>query len=269
MSASTYEVYAIKYGHHDRPARDNFLGGDPHEVNMPLDYYLWAIVGDGQTFVVDTGFDATTGSRRGRTMTNAPAEGLKALGIASEQVKDVIITHMHYDHAGNLELFPNARFHLQDREMAFSTGRCMCHSALAHGYEPGEVASMVHCVFHGRVAFHDGASELASGLSVHLVGGHTNGLQVVRVRTRRGWLVLASDASHLYANMGQSRPFPVVYNVGDMLEGYAELRRLAESEAHIVPGHDPEVLKRHPSAAPGLEDWIVRLDADPLPLSQM
>ncbi len=264
MSDSSYEIYAIKYGHHDRPARENFLGGDPHEVNMPLDYFLWAIVGKERTFVVDTGFDATTGRQRGRTMTHAPAEGLKALGIATETVEDVIITHMHYDHAGNQGLFPRARFHLQDREMAFSTGRCMCHSVLAHGYEPDEVSAMVHRVFQGRVAFHDGASELAPGLSVHLVGGHTNGLQVVRVRTRRGWVVLASDASHLYANMGQHRPFPVVYNVGDMLEGYATLRRLAESEANIVPGHDPEVLNRYPSAAAGLENWIVRLDADPL-----
>jgi len=263
MSDSTYRVYAVKYGHHDRPAGDNFLGGDPHDDNMALDYFLWAIVGERQTFVVDTGFDPATGQRRGRTLTNAPAEGLKALGIEPETIEDVIVTHMHYDHAGNLGLFPNARFHLQDREMAFCTGRCMCHSVLNHGYEADEVASMVHRVFHGRVQFHDGSSELAPGVSVHLVGGHTNGLQVVRVRTRRGWVVLASDASHLYANIGQRRPFPVVYNVGDMLEGYAQVRRLADSEAHIVPGHDPAVLTRYPAAAAGLEDWIVRLDADP------
>ena len=123
---------------------------------------------------------------------------------------------------------------------------------------------MVRRVFEGRVRFHDGWSDIAPGLSVHHVGGHTNGLQVVRVRTRRGWLVLASDASHFYANMDQERPFPIVYNLGDMLAGYRTLDALAESHEHVIPGHDPLVLQRYPAAAKGLEGWVVRLDADPL-----
>ena len=61
-----YEIYAVKYAHHDRPARDNFLFGDPHEVNMPLDYFVWAIVGEDRTICVDTGFDAAMGAKRGR-----------------------------------------------------------------------------------------------------------------------------------------------------------------------------------------------------------
>ena len=89
------------------------------------------------------------------------------------------------------------------------------------------------------------------------------GLQVVRVATKRGWVVLASDASHLYANMEQGRPFPIVYNVADMLEGHATLRRLASSPQHIIPGHDPLVLNRYPAARPGLEGVVVRVDVDP------
>jgi len=261
--SDAYEVYAIKYAHHDRPARDNFIGGDPHDDPMPLDYFVWAIVGEESSFMVDTGFDLEMGRQRARSMLHTPAEGLAAIGIDAQGVEDVIITHMHYDHAGNHGLFPKARFHLQDREMDYCTGRCMCHEALRHAYEPDDVAVMVRRVFEGRVRFHDGASDVAPGISVHLVGGHTNGLQVVRVRTRRGWLVLASDASHLYANMDQARPFPVVYNVGDMLEGWETARRLAESPDHVVPGHDPAVLDRYPAAKPGLEGWIARLDVAP------
>ena len=263
MTDETYEIYAVKYAHHDRPARENFLGGDPHETNMPLDYFVWAVVGKQRTFVVDTGFDAAMGAKRGRQITRVPAEGLKALGIEADKVEDVIVTHMHYDHAGNHHLFPKARYHVQDLEMAYCTGRCMCHEALTHAYEPDDVSAMIHRIFQGRVQFHDGDSQVAPGISVHLVGGHTRGLQVVRVRSRRGWVVLASDASHLYANIGQQRPFPVVYNVGDMLEGYRRVRELADSEAHIIPGHDPDVLRRFPAAGPNLEDWVVRLDADP------
>lgn len=259
----TYKVYAIKYAHHDRPARDNFIGGDPHDTNMPLDYFVWAVVGESRTFLVDTGFDAQVGARRRRQITRPVEEGLKALDIRPESVEDVIVTHMHYDHAGNRSLFPQARYHIQDREMSYCTGRCMCHGALNHPYDVEDVQSMVGRVFEKRVEFHDGTTHLAPGLSLHLVGGHTNGLQVVRVHTQRGWIVLASDASHLYANIEQDRPFPAVYNVGDMIEGYRTVYQLADSPQHVIPGHDPAVLTRFPAHSPETKDWIVRLDAQP------
>lgn len=261
--SDSYEIYAIRYAHHNRPARENFLGGDPHDVNMPLDYFIWAIVGEQKIFCVDTGFDPEMGQKRSRTVLRPPAEGLKAIGIDPEKVEDVIMTHMHYDHAGNHTLFPRARFHLQDREMAYCTGRYMCHGPLKHAYEADDVAIMVRRLFEGRVQFHDGASEVAPGITVHHVGGHTNGLQVVRVRTRRGYVVLASDASHFYANIEQTRPFPLVHNVGDMLEGFNLVKTLADTADHIIPGHDPEVLRRYPPPNDALKDWIVRLDAPP------
>lgn len=262
--ADYYDIHAIKYGHHDRLASANFIGGDPHDLSMPLDYFVWVIRGEERTLVVDTGFGPDMAGKRGRTLVHPPAEGLKALDVDPGTVEDVIITHMHYDHAGNHDLFPRARYHLQDREMAYCTGRCMCHAMLSGAYEPEDVATMVRRVFEGRVRFHDGDSEIAPGITVHLVGGHTNGLQVVRVRTRRGWVVLASDATHLYANMDRGQPFPIVHNVGDMLEGFETVRRLADSGEHIIPGHDPEVLRRFPAPRRELEGWIARLDADPV-----
>jgi glyoxylase-like metal-dependent hydrolase (beta-lactamase superfamily II) len=110
------------------------------------------------------------------------------------------------------------------------------------------------------VRFHQGDSELAPGVSLHLIGGHTLGMQAVRVETRRGAIVLASDASHFYANMEQARPFPIVWSVADMVDGYRRLRELAESPAHIVPGHDPLVMERYPAPSGDLAGIVVRLD---------
>lgn len=259
----TYELFAVRYGHHDRNAAANFIGGDPHDGPMPLDYFVWAIVGKQRTFVFDTGFDAETGRQRNRQLLRPVGEGLKLIGIDPDTVKDVIVSHMHFDHVGNNDLFPQARYHVQDAEMAFCTGRCMCHPYLRHAFDPGDVASMVAKLFAGRVAFHDGESQIAPNLTVHRVGGHTKGLQVVRVLTRRGWVVLGSDASHFYANFEQDRPFPVVESAAEMLEGYDTMRRLASSPQHIVPGHDPLVLTRYPAALDGVAD-IVRLDLDPV-----
>ncbi|HYL19245.1 MAG TPA: N-acyl homoserine lactonase family protein, partial [Burkholderiales bacterium] len=196
-----YELYAIRYGYHNRPASANFIGGDPHDGPMPLDYFIWAIVGNGRTFVLDTGFDAEVAKRRQRDLTRSPAEGLKTIGIDPNKVEDVIISHMHYDHCGNVDLFPRARYHVQDKEMHYCTGRCMCHATMRYPFDAEDVVAMVRRLHEGHVCFHDGTDELAPGLTVHHIGGHTMGLQVVRAWTRRGWGVLASDASHLYANM--------------------------------------------------------------------
>ena len=261
MSAPQYEVYAIKYAHHARRASENFIGGDPHDGPMPLDYFVWLIRGAGREIVVDTGFSAPMAAKRQRDHLRCPTEGLGLLDIDSKKIKDVVITHLHYDHVGNFDLFPAATFHLQDLEMHYATGRHMAKPVFSGAYEVEEVVGMVRRAYAGRVRFHDGDAEIAPGISLHLIGGHTMGLQVVRVATRRGWVVIASDASHFYANMEQVRPFPIVYSVADMVEGYDRLRALADSPAHIIPGHDPLVLVRYPAPSDSaLQGIVARLD---------
>ena len=263
MTDAVHKIYAVRYAHHDRPSSENYLRGDIHDINEPLAYFVWAIVGPHGTFVVDTGFGPDMAAKRKRVLLHPVVEGLKALDIAADEVKDVIVTHLHYDHCGNHDMFPRARYHLQDIEMAYATGRCMCHAEMRIPFEPDDVVAMVRKVFDGRVTFHDGEAQIAPGITVHHIGGHSKGLQSVRVQTERGPVVLASDASHLYAHYLEGKVFPVTYNVADTLEGYATLRRLADSDNHIIPGHDPMVLKRYPAARPGLEDWVVRLDVAP------
>ncbi|TCL07428.1 MULTISPECIES: N-acyl homoserine lactonase family protein [Sodalis] len=264
LPLENYRIFAIKYAHHHRLARENFIGGDLHDGPMPIDYFVWAIIGGDHTYIVDTGFDGAMADRRGRTITHPVGEGVRRVGIDTETVTDVIITHMHYDHAGNHLLFPGALFHVQEREMAFCTGRCMCHGELRHPFAVEDVKAMVDKLFAGRVRFHHGDAELAPGLTLHRVGGHSDGLQIVRVHTERGWVVLASDAAHFFANIEQQRPYPVVYHIGDMLEGYATVNRLAASAEHVIPGHDPLVLERYPAMDGDTAGWIVRVDLSPL-----
>jgi glyoxylase-like metal-dependent hydrolase (beta-lactamase superfamily II) len=255
-----YEVYAIKYAHHARRASENFIGGDPHDGPMPLDYFVWLVRGDGREIVVDTGFSAAVAAKRGRDHLRCPAAALQLLGVDSSKVQDVVITHLHYDHVGNFDLFPAAMLHLQDLEMRYATGRHMSEQAHGGAYDVEDVVGMVRRAYAGRVRFHEGDAEIFPGVSLHLIGGHTMGLQAVRVRTRRGWLVLASDASHFYANMEQQRPYPIVWSVPDMVDGFGRLRELAESPAHIIPGHDPLVLERYPACSESLRGIAARLD---------
>ena len=248
---TTWEVYAIRYATHARTARENFLQPpDPHDAPMPIDYFVWLLRGDGREIVVDTGFSAETAQARGRRLLRPVADALRGMDVDPARVEDVVITHLHYDHAGNLGLFPRARFHLQDREMAFATGRHMCAGCIRHTFDVEDVVAMVRAVHAERVTFHDGEGEVAPGVTLHRVGGHTDGMQMVRVATARGPVVLASDAAHFYANMARGVPFPILFDLGAMVQGWRTARRLAGGdESRVVPGHDPEVLRRYPAPA--------------------
>lgn len=262
MDTPTYEVLALRYATQaERTAAENFLFPDAHDAPMPIDYFVWAIRGAGRTIVVDTGFGPEVAARRARTVLRHPVEALRAAGIEAETVRDVILTHLHYDHAGCLDAFPAATFHLQDTEMAFATGRCMGHGVFRRPMELEDVLATVRRVHAGRVRFHDGTGTVAPGITVHLVGGHSGGLQVVRVPTARGHVVLASDACHFYANMARRNPFPLVVDVARMVEGWRICEELADGPDHIVPGHDPLVLARYPRL-PGFPDGV-RLDRPP------
>lgn len=263
MAQPTYEVYALRYAHAPQSAIRHFLLPNPHDGPMPMDFYVWAIRGEGRTIVVDTGFKEAVAKRRRPDwkLLEAPDRALRHLDIDAATASDVVVTHLDWDHSGNTDFFPKATFHIQDEEVAFRTGRHMTHAFFAQRAEIDDVIATVRNVYAGRVRFHDGTAEIAPGVTLHLVGGHTAGMQVVRVPTARGWVVLASDAAHYWANLRQRHPFPLVLDVGKMLEGFRLMTELADGPDHIIPGHDPEVVQRFP-ALPGHPD-IVRLDLKP------
>ena len=262
----THQVFALRYA--ERAARvraDSFLFDDDHSAPHPVDYFLWVIRNDQRTVVVDVGYDAAEGARRGRPILREPVECLADFGIDAATVDTVIITHLHYDHAGVLDRFPAATFHLQAAEMAYATGPCMCHGTLRMPFSAEHVCAMVRKVYSGRVVFHDGDGLVAPGIELAAIGGHSRGLQAVRVKTERGWLVLASDASHFYENFLRKKPFPIVADVQAMLDGFDRLPKLATAVDLVVPGHDPLVTSIFPRVAGKTGSAaIYRLDASPL-----
>src|ERR1043166_8509504 len=262
-SPPVYELFAIRYATRAARRADHFIGGDPHDGPMPMDYFVWAAVGPERSFVIDTGFPAEIAKKRGRTYLRDPIETLKAVGVDGDTVRDVILTHLHYDHVGNFHRFPAALFHLQEPEMHYATGRYMRYPRLAHSFEVEDIVGMVRLNFAKRVMFYNGGAELAPGITLHPVGGHSMGLQFVRVHTKRGWVVVASDTTHFYENMDSGRPFTTAFHIGLMLEAYDALRAAAPSAAHIVPGHDPLVMTRYPPPRPELDGIVVRLDVAP------
>lgn len=258
-----YELFAIRYAMREARRAEHFIGGDPHDGPMPMDYFLWVAKSAERTYVIDCGFTEETAKKRKRTFLRDPVEALKLVGVDAGKVEDVILTHMHYDHVGNFHRFPNAQFHLQEPELHYAVGRHMRYPRLAHSFEVEDVVGVVRLNYAKRVLFYNGGAELAPGVTLHPVGGHSVGLQFVRVHTKRGWVVVASDVTHFYENMMTGRPFTTSFHVGDMLEAFDTLRAHAPTPQHIVPGHDPKVLQFYPPPSPELAGIVARLDVTP------
>lgn len=258
---SVWQVHALKYAERaNRTRGDSFILADNHDAPHPIDYFIWVLRRGDQTILVDTGYDGDEATRRGRPIRMNAAEALAPLGLTPDDIDTLIVTHLHYDHAGGLHLFPNATLHMQAAEMAYATGPCMCHDALRMPFTADHVCEAVRRVYSGRVTFHDGEAEIADGVTVHCIGGHSRGLQCVRVRTEAGWLVLASDAAHFYENLILRKPFPLVVDIADMLDGFGKLEKLASANNLIVPGHDPMVRDVFPQDGAA---HVFRLDRGP------
>lgn len=256
-----WEVFCVKYAERNARTRaDSFIFDDNHDAPHAMDYFMWVLRRGSEVILVDTGYDDAEAVARGRPIRQSPVAALAPLGITPEDITQIIVTHLHYDHAGGLHLFPDATLHMQSAEMAYATGPCMCHDTLRMPFTARHVCEAITRLYAGRVRFYDGDGEVAEGVSVHCIGGHSRGLQAVRVRTQAGWLVLASDAAHFYENLRVRKPFPIVVDLQDMLDGFDTLERLASAKDLIIPGHDPLVRRHFPQFK---VDHIFRLDHGP------
>jgi glyoxylase-like metal-dependent hydrolase (beta-lactamase superfamily II) len=183
-----YRIYAVRYGHRDSvPAWEAF-----HKEHAAppygMDYFVWAITNGQRTVVVDTGFSAEEGIRRGRTFLRSPVDGLAQIGIDAGHVEHVVLSHFHYDHIGGTALFPRATFWVQEEEMRFYTGRNATRPAFRGSIYLPDILSIVTLNYDGRVKFNAGDAEIVPGIWVHAASGHTAGMQIVSAKRRAGGL---------------------------------------------------------------------------------
>lgn len=260
---ATYSVTAVRYGTLATTKAESYYRyhayGEP-DAAVQMDYFFWVLRRGDDVTVVDTGFDATVGTRRGRTSLCTPSEALAGLDLTPADVSRVIVTHFHYDHIGNLGLFPNAEILLSGRELDFWTGPWAKRFQFAQVVEEQEIAYVEAAHREGRVTRLGDDETIAPGLRTLWVGGHTPGQLVVTVATGdSGEAVLASDAVHFYEEVQLDRPFAIVADLPEMYQAYQLLRELgAERDRVLVAGHDPSDMQRFPGVD-GLEDVAVRI----------
>lgn len=248
MAPGQLEVYAVRYGTRATWASQVFLNwfqyGEP-DYPLDMDYFFWLIRGAGRLVMVDTGFSAEAGAKRGRTTTVPPLEGLRRLDVDPSQVDTVVVTHGHYDHTGHVSAFPDADVVMSGRELDFWSGPYAHRAQFAHATERPDLDLLADRDRRGRVRRVSGRTEVVPGVAVREVGGHTPGQLIVEVDAQQGPVVLASDSVHYYDELERDRPFVVVADLEAMYAGFDTVAELASVPgAALVPGHDPLVMQK-------------------------
>lgn len=251
------EVYAVRYSHREAQAHEHFYRNPPCHGDMPMAYYVWLVRTDAGAVLLDTGYTEETATRLGRPYLGSPLDVVKELGI--ERIDHLVLSHLHFDHTGRIGELVEVPVHVQAREMRFWLGPHAGVGEYPTLCNTDDLGALVRANVQGRVRWLDGDAEILPGVTVHLVGGHTPGSQVVRVDTPGGPVILASDASHFYANYENRAPYAIAHTLPLMYDAFTRLADLAGHTGVVVPGHDPLVMERFPAARPDLDGYAVRI----------
>jgi glyoxylase-like metal-dependent hydrolase (beta-lactamase superfamily II) len=246
-----WEIIAVRYGMAESSKGrlyHRFADYGDEDAPQNMDFYFYVLRRPDQTVLVDTGFDLAEAERRpGRRVLTPPSKALELLAVDPAAVTDVIVTHIHWDHIGNLDLFPAARLHVPEVELDFWSSPISRRPQFAEHTDLAATDALLARHGEGRVEATGARSEPVPGITAVTVGGHAPGQQILEVDGTGGPVALASDAAHLYEELELERPFGVLADLQKMYEAYEVLKGLEAAGATLVAGHDPEVTKRFPT----------------------
>jgi glyoxylase-like metal-dependent hydrolase (beta-lactamase superfamily II) len=254
QSKSTYEVYAIRYATLPGfPVSDLVAGAEPGR-KLDIAMMIWLVRGNGHNILVDSGFyhDRFFKDWEVKNFTK-PSDTLVRLGLKPEDITDVIITHMHWDHADGMDLFPNARIWIQKDELQYYAGQAWQSKDTHGGIDEEDVLTLVKLNTQGRVGLVDGdVQQIIPGVTCYTGGKHTFQSQYVGVQTAAGTVVLASDNMYLYENLERHVPIAATLDAASNLRAQDRMKQIAARPELIVPGHDPAVFAKFPNPVPGV-----------------
>jgi len=254
QSTPKYEIYAIRYATlPDFPVSELVAGAEPGR-KLDIAMMVWLVRGNGRNILVDSGFYHERFFKDWQVKDfTKPSETLQRVGLKPEDITDVVITHMHWDHADGMDLFPNARIWIQKEELEYYAGEAWQAKDTHGGIDEEDVLTLVKLNTQGRVGMVNGdAQEIIPGVTCYTGGKHTYQSQYVGVQTAVGTVVLASDNMYLYENLERHAPIAATLDAASNLRAQDRMKQIATRPGFIVPGHDPAVFAKFPNPVPGV-----------------
>lgn len=251
----TYEVYALSYGTYPGFPVSALIGGADKNRKIDLQMMIWLLKGsNGKRILVDTGcYRDTIAQLKGIKSFIKPSDTLVKVGLSANDITDVIVSHMHWDHADGIDLFPNAKIWIQKEEYDYYTGAAWQPGGKHGGIEPDDVLTLVRLNTQQKVNLIDGDDrEIIDGIRVYTGGRHTFASQYVGVHTDNGTAVIASDNMYLYENLEKHAPIAQTFDADSNIKAQDRMRQIASRADLIIPGHDPEVFVKFPKPGNGV-----------------
>jgi glyoxylase-like metal-dependent hydrolase (beta-lactamase superfamily II) len=257
--ADKYQVYAVRFATIKDFSAASLVAGADRTRRLDIAMTLWVLKGaDGRVALVDSGFSRERYFKQFAVADYVkPSEAIAPLGLKPEDVTDIFLSHMHWDHAGGIELFPTARVWVQKAEYEYYTGEAWQARSTHGGIDQEDVLEIVRRNMLGKVTFLTGDDDTSiSGIAFGVGGKHTRESQFITAETRSGKVVIASDNMYLYENLDAHKAIAQTLDAASNLRTQDRMRALAASPKLLVPGHDPAVFDRFPTIGP----HIVRID---------
>ena len=253
MMAQTHEVYGIRYATIKDFSVAGLVAGADKDRKLDIAMYVWLIKGGGKNILFDAGFYRDKFVKRWKPAEfEKPSDALAKAGLKAEDITDVIISHIHWDHADGFDLFPKAKIWIQREELEYYAGEAWQDRRTAAG-DAEDVLGLVKLNTEGKVGLvHGDAQEILPGIICYTGGKHTYQSQYIGVKTAAGVVILASDNVYLYENLEKHVPIAATLDADSNLKAQDRMKGLAASEKFIIPGHDGAVMTRFTIVAPGV-----------------
>jgi glyoxylase-like metal-dependent hydrolase (beta-lactamase superfamily II) len=248
-----YNIYALRYAGPFTSSGAFLMWMKDWERVAERNYYLWCLKGVEETLIVDTGVSPEPAQQRKLPGYISPAEILSRIDVKANEVKHVILTHIHWDHAGGLNLFPHAKIYVQEEEHRFWMEDPVAKRPPFGFYSDETIKAYLNDIDRaGRLVLIRGDQKILPGIECLLAPGHSIALQAVAVNTAKGTAILGSDAAHLFRNYREDWPSALINDMVAWMRTYDKLRARVTSLDLLFPGHDPIMSQNYSEVAPGV-----------------
>jgi len=257
VAEPAYEIYAFQYAINPAVPKSIFIfgGGLDGEILKNIPYSYWVIVGNGKKVAFDTGYsDVEFAKKRGFLNYQSPKEMLAKINLKPEEITDVVISHMHWDHAGNVPAFANAeKIWVQREELEFTAGRGLQSRLTIPYIKLEDIIEVIKANAAGRVELLEGDHLLFPGMDLYVVPrGHSYASQFMVVNTKSGPVVLAADCASTWDNINTNTPGVIAIDMIETEKGIKRMKSYVKDIKDIIPGHEPKVFEVYPQIAPGI-----------------